>query len=72
MSLREATVFVAPWQSPERVPCEMDAEVRKFMYGVLPRNYPTCERVLARFTSGIIAYGRQPTQPRPRSDVAVG
>ena len=28
MSLREATVFVAPWQSPERVPCEKGAEVR--------------------------------------------
>ena len=30
MSLREATIFVAPWQSPERVPCE--------------RNAPTTER----------------------------
>ncbi len=28
MSLREATVFVAPWQSPEREPCEKGAEVR--------------------------------------------
>ena len=31
----------------------MGAEVQKQIYGVLPRNYPTCERVLARFTSGI-------------------
>ncbi len=31
---------------------EMGAEVRKLMQGVLSRNCPTCERVLARFTSG--------------------
>ena len=43
---------------PEGYLVKMGAEVRKFMYGVLPRNYPTCERVLARFTSGIVAYGR--------------
>ena len=27
VSLREATIFVAPWQSPERVPCERDAPI---------------------------------------------
>ena len=34
------------------------AEVKQYAYGVLPRNYHECERVLARFTSGIITYFR--------------
>ena len=32
----------------------MGAEVSKLVYGVLPRNCHECERVLARFTSGIV------------------
>ena len=35
-----------------------DAEVRWLVYGVLPRNCHECDRVLARFTSGIMTYGR--------------
>ena len=32
MSLREATVFVEPWQSPERELCENGAEHRSYVH----------------------------------------